>query len=185
MSIAIAASTDIKVPLELIIEQEGIGGVTGKSPIVRLRDGTTSNSYLDFADNTFKTSFWTTQDQALAEIGNGHYSYVLDLSLITVLVVGNMLVAEFMVDDGGDIIGSDHDIIIIGLTTFESLLTDISLIRKSVTNRMEEAPGNPGVLTLYDDDDSTAILQFQLRDALGNGIASPALSPARRGKSII
>ncbi len=190
MSVAIAASTDVIVPLELTVEQEGVGGVTGltggSAPLVRVRDATTINSYLDFDDNTFLTSGWTQQDQALTEVGGGHYTHALNLALILSLTVGNMLVAEYRVDDGGDIKGIDHDIIIIGISTLGDLGAigaNLELLRKSVTNRIEEFPGNPGTLILWDDDSITPLLTWELRDAAGNGIVATVGAPAKRTKA--
>jgi hypothetical protein len=187
VSVSLIAAPDMTIPLELTIEQEGVGGVIGQVPSVRVRDGSTLNSFLDWDDNTFKTALWTEKDRILDEVEDGHYTTLLNLATIGA-IVGNIFVAQYVVNDGGDIIGDAHDVILVGqqaLTAVSQLLSEVSLIRKSVTNRMEESPGNPGVLIVFDDDDSTAILQFLLRDALGNGIASPALSPARRSKSII
>ncbi len=86
--------TNTALALVLTVASGGTG-VTGLSITVRLRDGETTNSYLDFADNTFKTSGWTTQDAALSEIGDGHYQRTLDVSAIVGLAIGDSLVAEY------------------------------------------------------------------------------------------
>lgn len=189
MSVAIAASTDIVVPLNLTIEQEGVGGVTGltggSAPTVRLRDGATLNSYADFGDAfNFKVAGFSQQDQPLSEVGNGQYSYALDLNLITSLAIGNILVAEYKVNDGGDVVGVAADIIVIGTSTLASFATDFSILRKSITNRMEEFPGNPGTLILWDDDSVTPLLTWELRDAAGNGVIATVGCPAKRTKAV-
>lgn len=55
------------------------------------------------------------------------------------------------------------------------------LLRMGLTNRLDEAAGNPGTLRLYRDDASTVALQWQLRDASGGAVTAQSGSPARRG----
>jgi hypothetical protein len=173
---------NLAVPLEFTITQEGVGGVTGltggNAPTVAIRDGTTTDSYLDFADDTFKTSGWTTKFATLTEVERGHYNRVLDVNALG-LNAGDALIAEFEVDDGGAVVGADHDIILITET-----LGDLAIVRKSITNRMEEAPGNPGTLILYDDDGTTVLLTWQLRDVTGGAIVGTVGSPARRSAGV-
>lgn len=56
----------------------------------------------------------------------------------------------------------------------------VAFLRKLSSNRLEEAPGTPGTLTLYDDDGTTVLGTYQLRDAGGNAVASATGEPARR-----
>ena len=181
MSVAITSFLDQIVPLELTIEQEGVGGVTGKSPTVRLRDATTTNSYLDFSDNTFKTFGWTTKNASMLEVGRGHYTRSLDLGLITSLVLGNVMVAEYIVDDGGDVVGEDHDLIAIGKET----IFNYTIVRKAVTNRQEEFGGTPGRLILFEDNGVSKALEQELRDEAGGGIVTTIGSPAKRTSNIL
>lgn len=185
MSAALYTSPDMVVPLELTIEQEGVGGVTGQLPSVRLRDASTLDSFLDWGDNTFKTAGWGTKDQLLDEVGDGHYT--LSLSLATIgAIVGNVFVAQYTVNDGGDVIGDDHDVILVGqqaLSDMAALLADTELIRKSITNRFEEFPGTPGRIILWDDDGVTPILEWEVRDAAGNGVVASVGCPAKRSKA--
>ena len=58
-------------PLPLSVNDSG--AVTGLTVTVRLRDGSTTNSYLDFNDNTFKAAGWTTQKKDMTEVGDGNY----------------------------------------------------------------------------------------------------------------
>lgn len=106
----IAEITDTAVPLTLTLVQGGVGGVTGKAPTVAIRNAVTSNSYLDFADNTFKTVGWTTKFAPLMEVEAGHYQRSLDVSAL-LLPGGTVLSAEYHVDDGAGIIGDDQDLI--------------------------------------------------------------------------
>jgi hypothetical protein len=58
-----------------------------------------------------------------------------------------------------------------------------ALLEKVHRNRLEEAPGNPGTLVLYDDDDLTPLLTWTLRDELGGAVASSPGAPSRRTKA--
>ena len=103
-----AYRTDTSVPLELTVSKNG--GVTGLTALVKVRDATTTNSYLDFADSTFKTSGWTTQSGTLTEIGGGVYHYALNVNAMTNLPAAtNHLVAEYTVS--GSVTGVDSDIV--------------------------------------------------------------------------
>jgi hypothetical protein len=182
MSVAMVVAADAIVPLELTIEQEGVGGITGKAPTVRLREASTPDYYLDWADNLFKTSGWTQLDAPLTEASRGHYSRSLSMAAVSA-TLGNIFSAEYHVDDGGDVKGDDADIIIVGqdgLISFVGLEADVKLIRQSITNRMEEFPGTPGHLILWDDDGVTPRMAWTLRDAAGNGIVATAGAPAKR-----
>lgn len=166
------------VPLELTIEKEGTGGITGQAPTVALRDGATIDSYLDWSDETFKTAGWTLKFAGLTEVGRGHYQRIFNPASVTGLQAGATLVAEYHVDNGGDVRGDAHDIILMVRTS-----QDVTLLRKALTNRVEESPGTPGQLVLFDDDDATQLLNWKLRDANGNGIVSTVGAPSRRAKA--
>lgn len=55
------------------------------------------------------------------------------------------------------------------------------LLRMGLTNRLEEAAGNPGTLKLYADDGTTLLKTWQLRDGSGQAVTAQSGSPARRG----
>jgi hypothetical protein len=57
---------------------------------------------------------------------------------------------------------------------------DLVLLRKALTNRLEAAPGNPGTLILYDDDDVTPLKTWQTADETGAAVLPTPGSPARR-----
>jgi hypothetical protein len=162
------------VPLDLTITQEGVGGVTGQTPTVALRDGSTLNSYLDFSDSTFKTSGWTQKYAPLTEVEKGHYQRLLSMpALVPVPVDGKAYVAEYELNSGVGK-GVDHDVLLV------ASVTDVVLLRKGLTNRLEEAPGFPGTLVLYDDDGVTPLLNWTLRDASGGPVVGAVGAPARR-----
>lgn len=103
---------DTSVPLILTIEKEGVGGVTGKSPTVALRNAAGTTSYLDWNDNTFKTSGWTTKYASMTEVERGHYQRILNSSLVSAIVAGFKVAAEYHVDDGSGTIGDALDVIL-------------------------------------------------------------------------
>lgn len=164
-------------PLSLNLQQEGVGGISGQAPTVKVRRGSTTNSYLDFSDNAFKTSGWVLKEASMQEVGDGNYQRSLDIASLAV-VKDDVLVAEYHVDDGGDVVGSALDLLIVTEFGF-----DLAFVRKSVTNRMATFAGTPGVLLLFDDDDSTVIGRWELRDSADGGIIATVASPAKRGKN--
>lgn len=98
MSVIICERTESAAPVEIFIDRNG--GVTGLTVQVAVRDGDTTNSYLDWNDLTFKTTGWTTQYQTVPAIPGraGGYKYVagLDISSITNLPAGtDQLELEF------------------------------------------------------------------------------------------
>jgi hypothetical protein len=93
-----AEASDSAVPLNLTVNFGTSGGVAGLTAVVALRDGATTDSYLDFSDNTFKTSGWVTRQTPAAEVdpvlSPGVYQYVLNLAAINA-VVGTRYVVEW------------------------------------------------------------------------------------------
>ena len=123
MSITAEAS-DTAITLPLTLDQEGVGGITGKSPTVALRDATTTDSYLDWGDSTFKVAAWGTKYGSMTEVERGHYQRSLDATAVAAIVAGSLLVAEYHVDDGGDVIGDSHEV----LTIVSDLSLDVDAI---------------------------------------------------------
>jgi len=109
----LALRTATAVPLDLTISQEGVGGVTGKSPTVAIRDASTLNSFLDFNSNTFKTSGWGEKYQTMQEVERGHYQRAVNLSAVSSLTAGQFLSIEYHVDDGASVIGDDADLMLL------------------------------------------------------------------------
>lgn len=161
------------IPLTLTVTKAEVGGVTGLSPVVALRDGLTTNSYLDWNDNTFKTAGWGMKEAVLPEIGDGHYERQLNLPGIGA-GSGDIYVAEYKVDEP-DAKGVDAERIFV-----VSQRDDLALLRKMVTNKLLETAGNPGQLVLYDDDGVTPLKTWQLRDGTGGGTQLAVGAPARR-----
>jgi hypothetical protein len=115
-TLLIAELTDDAVPLQLTVEREGVGGVTTVTPTVALRDAATTNSYLDFADNQFKTAGWATKYQPMVHTERGLYLHVLDMSALNI-EAGQFLSAEYYVNEAG-VIGVDNDVILPTTSTY-------------------------------------------------------------------
>jgi hypothetical protein len=58
-----------------------------------------------------------------------------------------------------------------------------ALMRKWITNRLVVSTTSSGTEVLYDDDASTALLTWTLRDGSNNAITTPSGSPAARGEA--
>ena len=158
------------VPLFLTISRSSTGGVPGMSPTVELRR-TSDGSYLDFSDNTFKSVGWVSRQGALNDIGGGCYQRTLDLATIGA-VVKDVLVAIFTVNNGDDVLGVTNDTYVV---------EDLETMRQLVTNRLEETPGSPGHLVLYEDDGVTVRSSWAIRDVVGGPVVASVGNPARRG----
>jgi hypothetical protein len=165
------------LPLELTVDKLGIGGVTGLLPTVAVRNASTINSYLDFSDNVFKTTGWTTKYAAMSEVERGHYQRLLNVSALA-LVVGFRLVAEYHVDNSSGVVGDDLDLFLV-----TNKRANAELLRQALTNRLEEASGNPGSLKLYADDAITVLKTWTLKDEDGNTVLPAVGTPARRGQA--
>lgn len=174
----ILVERNAELSLSLTVNRAGAGGITGLAPTVALRRATTAGSYLDWDDGTFKTSSWSTKYASMTEAERGHYARTLDLSAVPGATTGVFMLAEFSVDNGSDVVGEAHDVVSVVSTN-----TDTVLLRKALTNKMEEAPGNPGTLILYDDDDATPLLSQNLRDFAGDATIGVQGSPSRRTKA--
>ncbi len=96
--------TETTAPLTLSITRNG--PVVGATAVVAVRDGDTPDSYLDFADDTFKVAGHTTRQAALADIGGGFYHRALDVNAITNLPAPtDVLVVEYEVTAPANALG--------------------------------------------------------------------------------
>lgn len=69
------------------------------------------------------------------------------------------------------------------LPSGESVEDTLDLLRKVHTNRLDAVPGDPGTLTLYDDDGTTPLKIWELRDHQDDGVVGVYGAPAKRGQS--
>jgi len=142
MSLVAWAPTMTAASLDLTIEREGVGGVTGLTPSVALRNAATLGSYFDFGDSTFKTVGWATKYSAMVEVERGHYRRALNLTAIPAITEGMALVAEYHVDNGAGIIGDDHDIITVAdATAIANAVWDAPLVDHQDAGSTGEALG--------------------------------------------
>ena len=172
MATVFAKSASI-APLSLLITEDG-AGVEGLVPTVALRD-TATGAYLDFVDGTFKTTGWTKRDAPTTDLGSGRYERALAIAITPALLPGMILAAEFHADNEGRSGDSTELVAISGVDDA------VTLLRKLATNRLEETAGNPGALSLFDDDGVTVLKTWPLRDESGGPVASSPGAPARRG----
>lgn len=164
---------DAAYPLHLLLTQSGVGGLAGHSPTVALRFGA---QYLDWTDNVFKSVGWALKNAPLTDLGGGRYERPVSFVAIGG-EVGDVMVAEFNVDSG-PVKGAADDIML--LTDLVS--ADLSFLRKLAVNRLEEFAGNPGQLILWDDDDVTSLMRWNLRDGTGGPTQLAIGAPAKRSK---
>ena len=176
-----ARRDEVELPLSLSITAAS-GPIVGATAVVAVRDGNTDDSYLDFADDTFKTAGHTTRQAPLADIGGGFYALTggLDVDAITNLPAATeILIAEFEVTAPAKARGVSLDEILIDgfvddlndLSQAEILSdatpfagADIETIRKIETNRWRIDTG-ANTLTFFDDDGTTPLFVFDLLDA--------------------
>ena len=114
-----AERSDSNVPVVLSVSGD-TGGIAGLTVVVALRDGATVNSYLDFADNNFKTAGWTTQTVALTDLGGGFYARSGGLNVGAILNLPsstNHLVLEFTVS--GSAVGAVLDTILLRVSSYD------------------------------------------------------------------
>lgn len=180
-SIAIQVrADDTNYPLNVTINKSGFGGVTGligaNAPTVAIRDGSTIDRYLDFGDlPNFKVGGWVTKYAPLTEVERGHYTRFLDISSLS-LSIGDILIAEYHVDDGVDIVGDNHDILVIA----DTLSNNIGRVKQGYT--FDQATSNLIVNTSLEDSDglvSTGVTNGTLNfyDSNGTLIAGPIVDP--------
>lgn len=173
-----ADTTSSSIPLQLVVDQLGVGGVPGlaPAPTVAIRNvsaGGPPFAYLDWADMTFKVAGWTTKYAAMVDVERGIYQSSLDISSFA-FPLGTVLSAEYSVNASG-VVGEDQDVIVLS-----NVQRSTAFLYKVAKNRLEEASGNPGTLTLYDDDGVTVLETWQLRDETGGAVLPAVGTPARR-----
>ena len=108
-----ARSTDESIPLELVVNREGIG-VGGLRCTVAVRRVDAPSEYLDWSDGSFKTSCWATRDRLLADLGFGFYQVRLQIASLGFAKesLPVSLVAEYCTYAGGVTKQATDDIII-------------------------------------------------------------------------
>lgn len=127
----------------------------GLTAVVAIRDGDDPTSYLDFSDDTFKTSGWTTKQAAMTDLGGGHYNVALDLSAMTNLpATTDQLVAEYATS--GAVTSAAHDTIQI-TESFLDVPADVDLLLTDTHGggSWQSAIATGGALNAVPNSDST------------------------------
>ena len=170
---------DADFPLELVVNLVGVGGVPGLACTVAIRLFPSTNNYLDWTTNTFKTAGWGVKHQPMTNLGTGVYQVVLDVAALGFTPLTGLpqkLVIEYT-SSGTGTSGLASDTIIVS-----ELRPDSKLSRQFQTNRLEAEGGNPnGTLTLYEDDAVTVQSIQPLTDFVSGPVNNTPGSPAKRG----
>jgi hypothetical protein len=124
--------TRTDVPLEFLVSKDG-AGVAGLTVVVAVRDAATPDSYLDFADDTYKSSGWTTRQAAMTDLSGGLYRRALDLSAITNLPAATReLTIEYEATGAESALGVEN----LKLTEFDALAAEVAAIFDHHNNRL-------------------------------------------------
>ena len=110
----------------------------------------------------------------MTEIERGHYQQLLNVSALAV-AAGMKFIAEYTAVVGGVPYTSDETIQV------NNVAQQVTFLRKVGKNKLSEVSGNPGSLTLFDDDGVTPLTTWTLLDESGNAVLPAAGTPARRG----
>ena len=164
--------------LTLVVNLLGTGGVPGLTCTVAVRQSPTTNSYLDWSTNTFKTSGWGVKNQPLTDLGTGVYQTVLNVAALgftplTPLPV--VLIAEYT-STGAGTSGLASDTIFVS-----ELRPDAKLARQYQTNKVTSIGGSPGTLTVFADDGVTVQSTQTLEDYTGSTVNNTPGTPAIKG----
>lgn len=146
---------DTAVVLELWVYDTAGVGVQGLTPKLSIRRSS-DNMYLDFADNVFKSSGWTTRQVTMTEVSTtlcpGCYRYLWNSSL--------------SVTESGDYAAEyDSEVVGYGRATdyISFLLEDVSDVRKFMYNKRKIDKTTPHLEeVLYEDDGTTEKKRWSL-----------------------
>ena len=162
---------DNAVPLELFLKlnSEAITGATVVAAVRRISD----NFFLDFNDNTFKPSGWTTKTQTLTEVTGvtelaGLYRAVWD-SGSAITVIGNYAIEYRRTDVSPNWLRSEY-------VRFEKS----HLHQRSQVNRLGIDQGT-SELVWYAEDGTTEVARKALTNKDGLSIVLQGTGPVNRG----
>ncbi|MBF0553717.1 MAG: hypothetical protein HQK96_04085 [Nitrospirae bacterium] len=157
---------DPSVVLELMVFDEANVGVSGLLPVLTIRN-IESNEFLDFADNTFKSSWWTQKTVSMIEVdainSKGCYNYLWN-SRLSVLNGG-----EFAIEYDAMHINFGKDVDYIWFTNYDS-----SDVEKFLNNKRYIDKTSPSLKdVLYDDDRTTVIKSWSLESDTNKDVRTP------------
>ena len=177
----IITNEDLGIEVEpLLISSTGAlatGKTNIKAKIRRRSDG----FVFDWADSTFKTVGSVGQLlQTLTEVDAtnfpGEYNTSFDTSAITNPTADETFIIT-VVEDGSALIANLPQT---GEAHIDSAADAAILGKKAIVNRQELAPGSLANMVLYDDDGTTPLLTWDVKDKDNLGIAVPGGAPAKR-----
>ena len=168
------------VPLELNYKENGLP-VTGLSVDVEIRD-TATNKYLDFADDTWKSSGWTTKSVALNDIGNGQYQYMWDSSSA---ITADMIVSTEYDVTTSNYQATDKDVLMFGIVNVDTAAIAAAVWNRQMDQHTIDGSFGKGVnmifqtetgrwkiennqMIFYKEDNVTEVMRFNLYDHDGN-----------------
>ena len=168
------------VPLELNYKENGLP-VTGLSVDVEIRD-TATNKYLDFADDTWKSSGWTTKSVALNDIGNGQYQYMWDSSSA---ITADMIVSTEYAVNTSNYQATDKDVLMFGIVNVDTAAIAAAVWNRQMDQHTIDGSFGKGVnmifqtetgrwkiennqMIFYKEDNVTEVMRFNLYDHDGN-----------------
>lgn len=152
--------------------------LSGKTDIKARIWRASDSLFLDWSDMTFKAFGSVTQLlQVLSEIGStGEYLYLLDTSVITNPTTDDAYQVTLLQDTGTDV----ANLPAVGELKIGQWVDELVLTKKILKNRLELDDGDSNNWTLYDDDDTTILLTFDVTDKNGDPITQPIGVPSNR-----
>lgn len=190
--------TTVSLEMELLSDGVPVVGATVTAAIRRVAD----SAFLDFNDNTFKTSGWTTKFQTLTDLNStdtdmkGIYRYLWN-SASPVTAQGEYHFI-FKYNDGTNDLETFDSVYFdeaaspssIAAAVWNSLTASfvaansfglmMKRIKASLINRMELADGSSNNLVIYDDDGTTPLLTASVVDKSNGAITTSTTIPAKR-----
>lgn len=192
--------TNVAIEMQLLRNAVPITGAT-VTAAVRNR---LNNQFLDFNDNTFKASGWTTKFTTLTDLNGtdtdmaGMYRFLWNSS--SPVTVQAELQFLFKYNDGVNTLETFEDVYFDDAATSAATIASavwnaltasyvaansfglmMKKIKAALINRMELADGSSSNLVIYDDDQSTPLITASVTDKTGGVITTSATVPAKRG----
>ncbi len=169
---------ETEVPINLTLTESGVGPVAGATAVYAIRDGDTPDSWLDFNDNTFKTSAWTTRQATLtgSATQDGVYTAVPGFNLnATNLPAGSdHIIIEYEVTAPSSLAAIASDIILIDARLEdrdEPMLASLSQTEHDATQSAIAALNDPTAGVIADAVLDEALSAHVTSGSLGAGVA--------------
>ena len=177
-----SVSTGVIIPIEVVplINRTTNALVTGATNIKAKIRRQSDSLILDWDDMTFKAAPVTQLLQALTEVDNvnfpGEYAYNFDPSLITNYVSNDSYFVT-VIEDGTSIIGNLPQA---GQVDVSLAQDDAILARKLMDNKHTLEDGDTNNMVIYDDNKTSILRIYNVKDKTGGPIAIGNSVPANR-----